>query len=98
MRVEFSPGAENDLREIALFIAIENPERAITFTLELQAAAKGIGDNPRRFKQIGTRGDEPVRRRIYNGYVILFRHNDDRVAILRIVHGAAVTGSFIEDL
>jgi plasmid stabilization system protein ParE len=42
MRCEISPLAENDLREIGDYIAIGNPERAISFIEELLAHSQRI--------------------------------------------------------
>ena len=98
MQVEFTSLAETDLREIALYIGSDNPQRAITFVLELRAASRGIGDFPRRFEKIADRNGEAVRRRIYGSYAIIYRHNDERTAILRIIHGSKVTPDFIDDL
>ncbi len=95
--VEFTPSAERDLRQIALHISAENPQRAITFALELRAQAKALGDFAERFEQVATRQSEPVRRRVYRNYVIFYRHNSERVAILRIVHGAKVTDEFVDN-
>ena len=98
MRVDFSRRAERDLREIALFISTENPARAISFVMELRTAAQQLGDFPDRYTVVGSRGGEPIRRRPYHNYVIIYRHDPTRVAILRIVHGQRITDDFIENL
>jgi toxin ParE1/3/4 len=49
MKVSFSPAAQGDLLDIAVYIAQDNPARAATFVEELEAkcmllgAASGIG-------------------------------------------------------
>ena len=47
MKVVFSPAANDDLMEIALFIAQDNTKRALTFVDELEGncLARDIGDD-----------------------------------------------------
>jgi toxin ParE1/3/4 len=46
MRCEISPLAENDLREIGDYMAIGNPERAISFIEELLEHSQRIASIP----------------------------------------------------
>jgi toxin ParE1/3/4 len=46
MRLEFSHAAQADLVEIALFIARDNPPRALTFVDELEASCAKLLDYP----------------------------------------------------
>ena len=41
MKVVFSPAAKDDLMEIAIYIAQDNPARALSFVDELEARAWG---------------------------------------------------------
>ena len=43
MKVEFSPVAKDDLLEIALYIAQDNPVRALSFVDELEAQCLRLG-------------------------------------------------------
>jgi plasmid stabilization system protein ParE len=98
MQVEFSLAAERDLKQIALFIATSSPARATSFALELRGIARQLGEMPGRFEAVAERKGEPVRRMPYRNYVIFYRHDERRVAVLRIVHGASVTEDFIDNL
>lgn len=98
MRVEFSAAAERDLRQIALYIGTDSPACAISFVLELRTVARQLGEMPNRFQAVGKRSKEIVRRRAYRNYVIFYRHNDERVAVLRIVHGSGISDEFLGDI
>ena len=98
MRVEFTKLAAADLRQIALFIAGDSPVRAIEFVDELESAARGLQNMPERFPELFGSGDSAVRRRVYKAYSIFYRIEPNRVVILRIVHGAAVSDDFLDDL
>ncbi len=95
MRVEFADEAERSLERIGDYIAQHSPSRAVSFTLELRAAAMALGDAPRayplvrRFERLG------VRRRVHGNYVILYRVEADRVLVIQIVHGARDYGGLL---
>ena len=48
-RLVFSSQAKSDLREIALYVADDNPSRAKTFVMELRARAKAAAERPLTF-------------------------------------------------
>jgi len=85
--VEFSPAAHGDLRAIGLYIADDNPERAMTFVAELEARARAIGERPLSFPARDEIGPG-LRSALHGRYLILFRELQDRVRIVRILHGA----------
>ena len=82
-----SPVAFNDLREIADFIALDNPVRAETFVTELSDRFALAAERPRQFQPRYDIG-KGLRAVPHGRYLILFRELDDRVRILRVVHGA----------
>ena len=88
MKVVFSDKAERDLEEIADWIAQDNPERARTFSAELEKAAKTIGRAPRSYPLADKARDPDMRRRVHGRYLIFFDVGLDAVEILHIVHGA----------
>ena len=47
--VVFSPAASADLKAIGLYIADDNPDRAVTFVAELEMRARKIGEHPLAF-------------------------------------------------
>jgi len=81
------PEALADLREIALYIAEDNPERALTFVSELEHKARDAASRPTSFRE---RADiSPGVRAVRHGrYLIFFRDLDEEVRIVRVVHGA----------
>ena len=86
-RLAFAPIARDDLEAIGLYIAEDNPERALTFVAELEDVARQAAERPRSFPE---RGDlAPGLRKIVHGrHLIFFRELADEVRIERIVHGA----------
>lgn len=48
-RLSFAPIARNDLEAIGLYIAEDNPERALTFVAELEEAAQRAAERPQTF-------------------------------------------------
>jgi toxin ParE1/3/4 len=42
VKLEFSPAAQSDLMDIAMFIAQDNPKRALTFVEELEGKCEAL--------------------------------------------------------
>lgn len=86
-RLSFAPIARDDLEAIGLYIAEDDPDRALTFVTELEDVAKQAAVRPRSFPE---REDlTPGLRKIVHGrYLIFFRELADEVRIERVVHGA----------
>ena len=83
----FSALAGRDLEEIALFIAADNPRRALTFIDELRAHYLKVAKRPLAYplrREYGT----GIRLTVYGSYVIFHSQRDDALVIERIVHGA----------
>ena len=88
MRVVFSDEAKADLEEIGDHIARDSPLRALSFTRELRAKAKQIGDMPRAFPLVPRYEYRNVRRRPYRDYLIFYRIADDGIFVVHILHSA----------
>ncbi|MBV9757182.1 MAG: type II toxin-antitoxin system RelE/ParE family toxin [Alphaproteobacteria bacterium] len=88
MRVVFSDKAKADLRDIALFIARDSKVRALSFVRELRAKALDLGKMPGAFALVPRFERRGIRRRVYRRYLILYRVEESRVVVLRILHGA----------
>ena len=88
MKVIFSPEARKDLRQIGDRISLDNRPRALSFVRELIEKARHIGELPRAFPPVPEFAHLGIRRRVHGSYLILYRITDDRVMILRILHGA----------
>ena len=91
MKVTFSPAAEEDLLEIAAFIAHDNKARALTFVDELEGKCDALGRAP----GIGTSRPElgdGVRMLPHGRYLIFYREVNKGLRIERIMHGARDIG------
>jgi plasmid stabilization system protein ParE len=88
VRVVFSQSATTDLEQIGDYIASDNPPRARTFVAERRAAALSLGEMPYAFRLLFRVERFGIRRRPVGKYLILYRIDQDRVAIVRILHGA----------
>ena len=83
----FAPQAIADLSEIALFIAADDPDRALSFVADLEQKAATAASRPLSFRE---RPEiSPGLRAIVHGrYLIFFRDLPDEVRIVRVLHGA----------
>ena len=86
-RLGYSPEALADLRDIALYIAEENPDRALSFVAELERKAAQAALRPTGFRE---RSDlaPGLWAMVHDRYLIFFRELDDEVRIVRVMHGA----------
>lgn len=85
MSVVLTPEAQTDLRRIALWIANDNPPRAISFVEELRRAAKALTDLSHGYPLVPRYERRGVRRRSYRRYAILYTVETDRVIVLRFL-------------
>jgi toxin ParE1/3/4 len=88
VRVVFSAAAEANLEEIAAYIAKDNARCALTFARELRDVALRLGEMPHASPLIPRYEHHAIRRRPFGNYLIFYRVEDKRVAILHILHGA----------
>jgi toxin ParE1/3/4 len=91
VKVVFSPAARDDLLEIAMFIAQDNPTRALAFVDTLEDKCQALGTSP----GIGTaRPDlgEGVRMMPHRRYLIFCREANNGLRIERVLHGARDIG------
>lgn len=87
MKVVLTQAALADLRDIGHWIALDDPERAVTFVQELGEKCRGLADNPLLYPTAPEIG-QGVRKRRHRRYLILYRIERDRIEILHVVHGA----------
>jgi len=83
----FSPHAAIDLEDIGDYIARENPERAVTFILEMKERCDKIAATPRAFPLRPELG-EGFRMMVFKSYLVFYRIDGDTVRIERVLHGA----------
>lgn len=87
MRVYFTPQAESDLEEIGDYIALDNPNRAVSFVQEMRQHCERIADGPTRYVARPDLG-ETIRICVHGNYLIVFEPSGDGAIILRVLHGA----------
>ena len=86
MLIQWTKTALASLDEIASFIAKDNPTRATSFVLELQAAVTNLQAHP----GMGRAGRVPGTRELvlHKNYIAIYRVRGDDVEILRLHHSA----------
>src|SRR5258708_6757090 len=88
MIVIISPDADADLERIGDVIAEYGVARAITFVGELRRRCDSLAFMPRRFPLVPRYEVTGVRRAVHRDYLIFYRAVDNRIDVLRILHGA----------
>jgi toxin ParE1/3/4 len=91
LKLVFSPAAEADLLDIAIFIAQDNPARAVSFVDELESKCETLVGAP----GIGTSRPElgdGVCMLPHGRYLIFYREANRSLRIERIMHGARDIG------
>ena len=86
MLIKWTKTALGSVNEIAGFIAKDNPTRANSFVLELQAAVTKLQGHP----GMGRAGRVPGTRELvlHQNYIAIYRVRGDDVEILRLHHAA----------
>ena len=92
--VIFSKSAENDLEKIADRIALDNPDRALTFIIELREHTFALLTAPLMGVEIKF-SRKSIRMLIYGKYLIFYRVHKKDIQILRFIHSARERKSFI---
>lgn len=85
LKVVLSSRAADDLKQIAGFIALDNPIRAVSFVAELREVALRLADVPLGFPLVPRYEADGIRRRSWKGYGILYSALPDRVFVHRIL-------------
>lgn len=87
----YAPAARADFREIGRYIALDNPDRALSFVGELEAKAAQAVERPLSFlaRDDRSRGLRAAR---HGKYLIFSRDLPGNVRVVRILHGARDLG------
>ena len=72
MKVIITAQAESDLDEIAAFIGINAPKRALSFIEELLDHCQSLVDNPKAFPLVPRYEMHGIRRYPYKSYLIFY--------------------------
>lgn len=97
MILEFSNEAENDLEQIADYIAEHNPLRAMLLIRELRRTCEELVDSPNGFALVPRYEHHGIRRRVHGNYLIFYRVETGKVVIIHILHGATDYGAILFD-
>jgi toxin ParE1/3/4 len=92
--VFFRKLARADLDDIADYIALDNPDRALSFLDQLEHAALSLAKHPDR-GPLAPEAGKDVHRLTVSNYNIYYRHDGTKVIVLRILHGARDIGGLI---
>ncbi len=86
----WSPAARDDLHNIVMFIARENPERAMSFGYQLISETDRLHNFPELGRIVPEYGNQRLREIIFRPYRIVYRVNRDRkmCEIARVWHSA----------
>jgi toxin ParE1/3/4 len=88
-RLVLSPLAADDLHNIATYIARDNPDRAASFVLELEAKCRAVAQAPALYP---ARPDlaAGLRMAVHGRYLVFFRDlpANNTVRVERVLHGA----------
>ena len=87
MKIVFSPQARDDLREIFLYIASDNPDAARALLKRFRSRITDLEDAP----HIGRPGRVPGTRELAipgTAYIAPYQVRGDQLQILRVYHGA----------
>ncbi len=88
MKVILSVQARQGLTDIGDYIAQDDPLRARSFVRDLRNKATAIGKMPRAYPFVPRFEHRGIRRRPFGNYVIFYRIEDNRIAIILILHAA----------
>ena len=80
--------AEADLEEIGLYIAQDNPNRALSFVAELRKSCFELDRLAEVYPVLFLDQGRAVRRRVFGRYLIFYHIRDNDVIVARIMHGS----------
>jgi plasmid stabilization system protein ParE len=88
MQVVWQRRAIDDLERLRMFLAAENPDAALRATMAIRDAGERLAEFPRigRLVAAGLEWRDATVRFGKSGYIIRYRLDQDRLAILRIWH------------
>lgn len=87
MKVIWSPLAEQRAGEAVDFIARDRPQAAAQWLEKLIASVAGLADFPKRGRPVPEIGKPNYRQIVHYPYRMIYRVDEDRVAVLTVRHG-----------
>jgi toxin ParE1/3/4 len=86
-RLIFSRSAQRDLNETLVYIAKDKPGAALRFVERLQAKCDLLLSQPLLGEDCSELRPD-MRRLRYQKYLIFYRFTDEKVEVVRVIHGA----------
>lgn len=88
--VEITASAERDVRAIRDFIARDKPQAAGKWARSIERKIRSLKSMPQRHEVIPEAQDLGVEYRhiLFGNYRTIYRIEDDRVIVLRVIHAA----------
>ncbi len=86
-RLVYTPQSRNDLTEIGIYIAKDNPRRAVSFVRELRKQCHKITQAPQGYRSRPELGKD-IRSCAFGNYIVFFQDEPGLVRIVRILHAA----------
>lgn len=86
-RLVYTRQSKKDLVDIALYIAQDNPQRAIRFVRNLREQCHKITEAPKAYRPRPELG-QGLRSCTYGNYIVFFFEEAGLVRIVRVLHGA----------
>jgi len=89
-KLVWSPAARDDLHDIVIFIARDNPERAMSFGYELILQTDRLPGSPEIGRMVPEYRNPNIRELIFGPYRLVYRINHDRelCELARVWHSA----------
>jgi len=99
MRCNFTTRSRNDLIEIAVFIAQDNPARAFSYTDEIEAFCHKVALSPKIRGIVANLEGVPLRKALFGNYQIYYAVLEDNgdvqgIEVVHIRHGARLRPKF----
>ena len=92
--------AREDILDIGVYLMDQNPAAATRFLNALEETLNSLADMPEmgRIYQVGTHELRRFPVRNFDKYLIFYRLLDDRIELVRIIHGSRDIPELLEDL
>lgn len=95
-RIERTKQSDEDLEDIGLFVALDNPPKGYTFVDEIVKTYEIIASMPRMGRERRELG-RGVRSHPFGQYIIFYQIQGIGIEILRVLHGARDIPSLFQD-
>ena len=87
-RIEWSNSAQTDLNEILDYIANDSPQYALSLYDLIEEKLDNLREFPRIGRKVSGIEEFETRELIISSYRLIYRIIDDKIQIVRLIHGA----------